>query len=963
MPLRPRNSQAAWTYVLPSMAILLLIGLHWAQPPTTIAQIDLAPPYDAATMLRKCVTVWNHVHSFIGSVDNCFSWTPYYALLAFLEHLFGPSYGQALMFTLPVLASWLGAYKCVEVLGAPPPAAFAAAWVYAFNPARQSMIGMFSTGDVCAAVLPWVFFWIMQAALSAASRRYIAAALTTLSFGILVILAITPQLLVALLLGALIWTGFASKFALDGPAFWRWVGGTAALITVASLWWVVPNIVSYMGVLITHQTDPLSLAWTFARASLLNELRFCATWFWQYPEYNPWAVGFDKNWLLYATGFVPAAGLGVALILTRGFSRVVTGFATALALVMLFLAKGLHPPLAALNLAFYHLPGMFLFIEPYGPILIAALCMAIALGMGIQAAFGRGQTLTERIAGSVLVIVAVSSAFLSNLATVTGAIFHEQMNFLPDVHIRLPGDWVSLQGQLNNDDSSGGVLILPVDDFYQVDYDWGYHGVDLLPVALLHRDVLMPGAPLTYTQTPEARDINLMLIKAINSRSTQVVELLHEVGIRYVVVRNDVSLLHGFRTIPADLAGLFGVPPRMFGALELYDLGPPEPYVQIVSRLSQLPSTVPNKQAKRVRVISYRSMRYLGAFGGLSIPAIVGRTAVTSTSVAYDVVNPAPGSLTLDIFAAVWPRFPTRYALSTDDGQHRSVLLAPSPATRWVRFEGLTLRSGLSHFVLSEPPSFVRNLQQFLAPRYFQDERARPRVHEVFFSAIKSEPPGTKSDLSMLRGFDLNVSPMANPTMTVTPVGGEGQSTGWVIDVELGRDVYRCFTILGDKTEYSLNDSVKSCMGNIGRELTERDARKMTILRLNFATRYGGEPIARVQIESDSPSKDIILNNFDDHVALAHALLPLGLGAVVNLQTAGPTNVVVSEAFSPTWMAVEIGHFHSVLPHARASGWRNAWRCVGPGRVYIINWLVACQYVLLILGAAMVLYAWSRRSS
>ena len=197
----------------------------------------------------------------------------------------------------------------------------------------------------------------------------------------------------------------------------------------------------------------------------------------------------------------------------------------------------------------------------------------------------------------------------------------------------------------------------------------------------------------------------------------------------------------------------------------------------------------------------------------------------------------------------------------------------------------------------------------------------------------------------------------------VSPLSGEGQSTGWVIDVELRRDVYRCFTILGDETEYSLNDLIRSCMGNIGRELTELDARKMTILRLNFAARYGGEPIASVQIESDSPSKDIIQNKFDHNVALAHAPLPLGLGVVVNLQRTGPTNVVVSEAFNPTWMAVEIGHFHSVLPHARASGWRNAWRCDGPGRVYIINWLVACQYVLLILGAAIALYAWSRRSA
>src|SRR4029077_8470532 len=154
----------------------------------------------------------------------------------------------------------------------------------------------------------------------------------------------------------------------DRAAFLAWAGTTALLVTVAALWWVIPNAVSYVGVAITHTADPMSVAWTFARASLLNELRFTPMWFWQYPEYNPWATELDRNALFYAAAFVPALGLALALLLARGRAVGVVRFLALFALVMLFIAKGTHPPLAALNLAFFRIPGMFLFIEPYGAI-------------------------------------------------------------------------------------------------------------------------------------------------------------------------------------------------------------------------------------------------------------------------------------------------------------------------------------------------------------------------------------------------------------------------------------------------------------------------------------------------------------------------------------------------------------------------------------------------------------------
>jgi hypothetical protein len=1027
---RPSSAQAL--YVSSSMVLLALIGLHWAQPPTAIAQIDLAPPYDAANMLGKCASAWNHVHAFIGSVDNCFSWTPHYALQALLQLALGTSYGQAAIFILPLMIAWLGAFQCARCLGASPFAAFVAAWVYAFNPAQQSMIGVFATGEVCAALLPWVFSLVMLAALEPARRRFAAAMLATVSFAFVVILAITPQLLVALVLGTIVWIAFASTLAPNRGAFLAWTGKTALLVIAASLWWIVPNAMSYIGVAITHTADPMSVAWTFARASLLNELRFAPMWFWQYPEYNPWSVEFDRNALFYAAGFVPAAGLAGALIVARGRAAGVAGFLAIFALVMLFIAKGTHPPLTWLNLAFYRIPGMFLFIEPYGAILIAALCMALACGIVADRIAARADKRRATTAAIAAGVVFVGASLCANLAAVTGAIFHEQQDPLPNVHIVLPDYWRTLASRLNGEAAPGGVAILPADDFYQVDYDWGFHGADLLPVTLLHRAVLMPGSPLTYTQTPESHVVDAQIVRAIAAGSPAAVTLLRDVGVRYVVVRNDVRLSHAPAPSPGDYAPIFGAPAAVFGPLDLFDLGPVRDGAWVVAQaaLAEATHLPPADEIAPAHTVNQTQSR-AAASDATPVPAVVSRVRVTSTSLAIDVVNPGSSSMVCDILVGVWPRAATTYTLQTDDGQSRAVTVSSTEAPQWARFAGVRLLSGTTHITVSAPPTIDRRLAAFMPPRFVVDARQQPHVDQIEFAnvAMGGSAPGsgaTSRAWSPSIGFALNASAVDEPAITVHPkVGGLLGSTDWALDIAVRGATYRCYVHIDDETRLDLDDALRACLRGEGRMLTAADQGRSIVTGLWMLQRDAGGPIASATIDSMPPNAAPATSATEAlrDRPLASAPLPLGLGSVISVvgqaslahasvvgqaslahasvvgqaslahasvlgqaslahgvSVAHPTtsainnnvvgqaslahgeeDITTSEAYSPTWVAWESGQGFSFLPHREALVWRNVWRVSAPGAVYVVNWLVLAQEVLVLVGLLIVILAWRRR--
>ncbi len=952
-----RRRSWSWAFVSPSVLLLAAIGWHWAIAPTVVAQIDLAPPYDAANMLGKCAAAWNNVHAFVGSVDNCFSWTPHYALQAVLQRMLGVSLGQAAIFIIPVILSWVGAYKCTRCLGLSEFASFAAAWVYTFIPARQSMVGVFATGEVCAALLPWIFYWVLLAAIAPRRRAYAAAALTTLAFAVLCILAITPQLLVSLLAGLIVWLFFAASRADDRRSFWNWAATAAIYATLASLWWIVPNALSYMGVAITHSADPLAVAWTFARASLLNEIRFLPSWFWQYPEYNPWAVEADNNAVLYASTLVPAAGLCAALIAARGRQLAAVRFLAIFALVMLFIAKGTHAPFVAINLLFYRIPGMFLFIEPYGAILIAALCVALAAGIAADAIVVAARKRTRTIVTGAVGIVLVGASLTSNLATVTGAVYHEQSNGLPNAHIRVPDYWLALASRINAAPDSGGVAILPPDDFYQADYDWGFHGADLLPITLLHRRVLMPGAPLTYTETPAAQALNARLDQALNARSSAAALLLHDIGVRYVVSRGDVRPTHAFRWAPLYAAQMFGRPSAFYGPLELYDLGPSAADYQTVtaSEIAQ-PALVPAEDpVVRTRARTFHAARIVGSSPSIQVPVIAAQSQISATQVEFDIVDASAAAIVCDVSFGVWPRSPTKYELRADDGQTREADVAAVADPSWARFADIALRPGTTKLTLSAPPSLRRSLWTFMPPRYASDGQGFARVGYVRFSSQARAVPQAVSVRYNLRADD-------EPSLivdTAAPAAPTAQT--WQLDVQTRSSLYSCAAILTRGIPYEIDDLVRSCLFSTGRDLTTADESTTTIRAMVLADARGTVASAgAVTVLSALPAIPYRVTATGGQ-PLPSRPLPLELGSAVSVDQNGPAAFAMLESFSPTWLAIEFGTSRvAILKHERASGWRNAWESIGPGTVYVANWLVLLQWLFVCVGLVVAIIAWRR---
>jgi hypothetical protein len=975
-------------YVGLSQLVLLAIGLHWAQPPTGIAQIDLPPPFDPANLLHKTALAWNHVVSYAGSVDVLFSLVPYLVIEALLEKIAGLSVGQALLFVLPVMISWIGAYKCGRIIGLSTFAAFVAAWVFAFIPVRQQMIGVFLSAEVCTAALPWVFYWAMSAAREPARRKAAAVWLASIACVALAVVAVTPQLIVAVLIGLVAWLFLCARFSPDARAYWRWAGVATTLAITTSLWWLVPIAISFLGVKILHATAPTDVAWTFARASLLNELRFCATWVWRFPEYNPWAVAFDGSPLLYASGFLAAAGVALSLIVTRGSARMVARFCAIVMLAMLFIAKGVHSPLAAVNEALFKLPGMFLLIEPYGLILVAALVAALACGLAVDAIRARYESNGGRIASALLGAVFVCGVLANNLATITGAIFHEETNILPDVHIALPDDWRSLSARLDATGEPGGVLVLPPDDFYQIDYTWGYHGVDFIPIEVLHRDVLMPGAPFNYTQAAAAASIDATVASLARQRSPLLKPLLRDLGVRYVVARDDVRFMHSAAPARSSYRAAFGDAVGMFGALELYDLGPPNGGIEVRNSAFEPRAAIEESSDAGLREVAHalhaagvavdarlsaalmrvltpiRVQRTLGtrvlsrdeARATVLVPAVVSQVSTSGTTVAYGIRNAAARIVTADIEVGAWPRSDTTFVLAANGAQVGSVSALGGGLPRWIRFYAVQLPPGITNFTVTQRPARGGSLQMFYPPRFAPADASQPKVNQVVFAnivAAQSLPISTQP-----RGVDIGLMLSTEPSVTViTSQPESAASSGSLIAVKLRDATYGCYADIPNGQTFDLGDPVRHCLSSIGVELTDPDEEATEIVAMTEA----GASVSRREVTIAHTAavdpRDVALlaratmnpagsnaSAQSTEGAVQFAARP-SLAAIVPLPNDTQHVVAISEAFSSTWSAIEFGRGGPFPPHIMADGWRNAWICTGPGTLLVFNWLDVLEIV------------------
>jgi hypothetical protein len=561
--------------VLLSLGVLLWMVLRWYRPGKMLGFVDLFPIFNALTLLDKTWLSWSDAFSPFGNYDLP-TFSTYYLLHYILAAVAGNGLAQIIIFWFLIASGWLGVYVLGRSLGIGLPGSLLAAWTYAWNPYSQFLPGLL-TGNALAAMMPWFFGIVHRAAVDASRRRMMTALAATVSLLLLPWIGSTPQFLFELVLLLAAWCAFLWRPSAAG--FLAWLGKTTALCILAAAWWLAPVTAAIFGDTIAHTMKISAMAWTFANASLLNDLRFINPWTWQLSYYIPYSHGYDANVLTYAAGFWPVAVLCAVLLFPRSSYTPLVRFFGGVFVVAIFVDKGLHPPLAALNAAIYRIPGFVLLIEPIGFTIGALLSVSVAVGIAAEeiCAFLRESRYRLPMVAAFGTIALVAAA-LSVSPMINGLVFTGLTGEVQD-YVSLPRYWSDAAGYLNATRGAGSVLVLPQNTSYQMYYSWKYQGIDIIPTQLIARPVLLLGPSLDYFTDLRTEIIKERIAGMLLVHDPRVVPFLKRVGIRFVLCRGDVEyslvIFRGARCNASFLAGYAGV--RAFGPLKLYDLGTAAP--------------------------------------------------------------------------------------------------------------------------------------------------------------------------------------------------------------------------------------------------------------------------------------------------------------------------------------------------------------------------------------------------
>ena len=286
------------------------------------------------------------------------------------------------------------------------------------------------------------------------------------------------------------------------------------LLALASCYWLVPTLMQLKIEATSTLANPSSWTWTEGRATLANGFWLNDGWAWKYAEYYPYADAYGKFPLLILKFLLPMTAFGfLALarfarangVAARRARLAIAASATALFLVLL--STGTRLPGALVYDPLYRLPLGWLLREPGRFLMLAGLALAVLLALTTESACERlillepGTVWRWRSAlhGPRLRFCAVGAAvgaavLVAGFPLMTGAIAPDHRPVLPSLHVSVPAYWTAMASYLNRSAPPGNVLVLPEDDFYQMQYEWGYHGADGFITNLIARHVVIPDA-------------------------------------------------------------------------------------------------------------------------------------------------------------------------------------------------------------------------------------------------------------------------------------------------------------------------------------------------------------------------------------------------------------------------------------------------------------------------------------
>jgi arabinofuranan 3-O-arabinosyltransferase len=460
---------------------------------------------------------------------------------------------QRLWIAAILIAAFAGTVRLAKRIGIGTPWTQAVAGLaYALSPAALTTMGEYSGEYLPEAMLPWILIPLVDAARG--GRRWRAAARSAAAVALCS--GINAGSTVAVLVPA-----FVCILTLRSAVpRWRILAWWMPAVLLASCWWAIPLVLlGKYGVSFVPYTE--SAAATTSVTSLLNTFRGTENWI-SYLLVNGkpwWHLGF-----LIATTQLPVlltgltAALGLAGLIRRELpERRFLLWCTLAGLIIISAGyvSSLGNPLVAPLYAIINGPASaFRNLWKFDP----AVRLPVALGLAQLLATVRAPRLRAAafIAAGVGIVGLAVPAYADGLAT-------------PGAFQAIPPYWVSAANWLTAHAGHQAVLLEPGGPFGQ--YVWGSPMDDVLQpltsVDFAERDLSAVGSPG-----------NSRLLATIDQRlaagtgSPGLAQLIARMGVKYVVVRNDLerAVLEG--TWPARVHQALAASP---GLTEVASFGPP----------------------------------------------------------------------------------------------------------------------------------------------------------------------------------------------------------------------------------------------------------------------------------------------------------------------------------------------------------------------------------------------------
>ena len=536
----------------------VVIPLTWFKDGYIFATGDFFPPLDPLNAIRSSGFIWALRSGGEGAFLDPPFVVPFYVFWGFFKLLgLGPLATEKLWFIFLFLGAGLSMYYLASALLPHKRyviAKLTAAVFYMVNPAIAP-IGLFlNVGNTVGYAFTPLILALFITGLKKRKIKY-AIFIALLSFFLLgnAISSVVVPATIVMLTGVyfilyIITAG--RKEVLPSLSF---SGKTIVLTILINLWWlpsVIMPFVSSSEAIALRAMDIGSISDASRHSSLLEVFRLLGrpTFLdgWGGQPYFPFAASYFTPALIIATYLIPIMAFSALLLRRRDNGILFLGIS---ALISLFLAKALHPPLESINEAMYtHIPFFNIFRRPVGKFdLITALCYAPLIGVTVNIVYDflrRNRKRVLCIAGRVLFIIAAAAViFGSGWPMLTGDVLLPDRGVLGKTYVKVPSYWLEAAQWINEQDEDSRVLLYPEPHQFGIMFDWGYYGWDisrrLIYKPYLANYGIFAGGNL---ENKGAFEITHFADEAIESGETaNLMNLLALLNVRYILQRNDLN--------------------------------------------------------------------------------------------------------------------------------------------------------------------------------------------------------------------------------------------------------------------------------------------------------------------------------------------------------------------------------------------------------------------------------------